>query len=271
MSRWFRYYDDALDDPKVQRLSGDLFKVWVNLLSLASKNEGKLPCADDISFRLRISVQDAQQRVEDLILVGLIDVMPDKSLEPHNWSERQYASDSSAERMRKHRENKKKKACDVTSDGRDEKSDGADTDSETDTDTESAVNSPPEAAEVVAAGGPDEISGLNGSTRMIVEQFANWLNPWNPDLKTAHKSVADAVQIYGPTAVRDGFAELKADHADGKVRALTVKAFYGFVRTAKDRGGKAGPAAKPPNLTAAERKVERGRALLAKLDAQAGV
>ena len=62
MSRWFRYYDEALDDPKVQRLSGDLFKVWVNLLSLASKNDGKLPSADDISFRLRISVQDAQQR-----------------------------------------------------------------------------------------------------------------------------------------------------------------------------------------------------------------
>ena len=84
MSRWFRYYDEALDDPKVQRLSGDLFKVWVNLLSLASKNDGKLPSADDISFRLRISVQDAQQRVEDLILAGLIDVLPDKSFEPHN-------------------------------------------------------------------------------------------------------------------------------------------------------------------------------------------
>ena len=26
MSRWFRYYDEALDDPKVQRLPGDDFK-----------------------------------------------------------------------------------------------------------------------------------------------------------------------------------------------------------------------------------------------------
>lgn len=117
MSRWFRYYDDALDDPKVQRLSGDLFKVWVNLLSLASKNDGKLPSADDISFRLRISVQDAQQRVEDLILAGLIDVLPDKSFEPHNWSERQFASDSSAVRMQKLRKKKQSKnSGDVTSD-----------------------------------------------------------------------------------------------------------------------------------------------------------
>ena len=117
MSRWFRYYDEALDDPKVQRLSGDLFKVWVNLLSLASKNDGKLPSADDISFRLRIPVQDAQQRVEDLILAGLIDVLPDKSFEPHNWSERQFASDSSAMRMQKLRKKKQSKnSGDVTSD-----------------------------------------------------------------------------------------------------------------------------------------------------------
>ena len=113
MSRWFRYYDEALDDPKVQRLSGDLFKVWVNLLSLASKNDGKLPSADDISFRLRISVQDAQQRVEDLILAGLIDILPDKTLVPHNWSERQFASDSSALRMQKLR--KKKQSKNITS------------------------------------------------------------------------------------------------------------------------------------------------------------
>jgi hypothetical protein len=117
MSRWFRYYDDALDDPKVQRLSGDLFKVWVNLLSLASKNDGKLPSADDISFRLRISVQDAQQRVEDLILAGLIDIQPDGTKEPHNWSERQFASDSSAVRMQKLRKKKQSKnSGDVTSD-----------------------------------------------------------------------------------------------------------------------------------------------------------
>ena len=29
MSRWFRLHDEILDDPKVQRLSGDDFKAWV--------------------------------------------------------------------------------------------------------------------------------------------------------------------------------------------------------------------------------------------------
>jgi hypothetical protein len=105
MSRWFRYYDDAMDDPKVQRLSGDLFKTWVNLLCLASKSGGKLPSNDDIAFRLRISIQDAQLRTEDLIMAGLIDVTGDVT-------------------------------CDVTCDSGDEKSDAVDTESDTDSDSD---------------------------------------------------------------------------------------------------------------------------------------
>jgi len=34
MSQWFRMYAEVLDDPKVQRLSGDEFKAWVNILCL---------------------------------------------------------------------------------------------------------------------------------------------------------------------------------------------------------------------------------------------
>lgn len=112
MARWFRFYDEALDNPKVQRLAPHLFKTWVNLLCLASKDGGKLPSNDDIAFRLRISVQDAAQQVEDLILAGLIDVDAARARAPHNWEDRQYASDSSAERTKKYRENRKKQHCD---------------------------------------------------------------------------------------------------------------------------------------------------------------
>jgi len=115
--RWFRFYDDALDDPKVQRLPPNLFKTWANLLCLASKANGRLPSNDDIAFRLRLSIHDAAQQVEDLILAELIDILPNGDRVPHNWNERQYASDSSAERMRKHRQKKKKVTCDVTGDG----------------------------------------------------------------------------------------------------------------------------------------------------------
>jgi uncharacterized protein YdaU (DUF1376 family) len=90
-----------------------------------------------------------------------------------------------------------------------------------------------------AADGPSEIPGLNGSTSLIVRTFAEWLNPWAPDVAAARKTIADAVGIYGDRAVRDGFAELKADVADGKLRIPTAKSFYGYCRTAKDRGSKA--------------------------------
>lgn len=95
------------------------------------------------------------------------------------------------------------------------------------------------------ADGPDEIPGLNGSTSLIVSTFAEWLNPWAPDLPAARRSIADAVGIYGDRAVRDAFAELKADVADGKLRVPTVKSFYGYCRTAKERGPRQAAHAKP--------------------------
>ena len=66
-----------LDDPKVQRLSPTLFRAWVNLLCLASASDGKLPSIDDIAFKLRVSVQDAQQHIDELILAGLLDPTTD--------------------------------------------------------------------------------------------------------------------------------------------------------------------------------------------------
>lgn len=145
MSRWFRYYDDALDDLKVQRLSGDLFKTWCNLLSLTSKNDGVLPSVDDIAFRLRISIQDAQHRVEDLILAGLLDVAPDQSVAPHNWSDRQYVSDSSAFRMQKLR---KKKRSDVTCDAAVTVQTRSEPDTETDTESKLQLSNQSRAREV---------------------------------------------------------------------------------------------------------------------------
>jgi hypothetical protein len=111
MSRWFRFYDDVLDDPKVQRLSPELFRTWVATLCLASKSKGKISQSmDDLAYRMRVSVQDAQSRMDELILAGLVDIMPDGSREPHNWHVRQSRSDTSKERMQKHRAAKKAKA-----------------------------------------------------------------------------------------------------------------------------------------------------------------
>jgi hypothetical protein len=41
--KWLRLYSDVGSDPKVQRLPGDKFKAWINLLCVASQHDGILP------------------------------------------------------------------------------------------------------------------------------------------------------------------------------------------------------------------------------------
>jgi hypothetical protein len=112
--RWFRFYGEALDDHKVQSLSPELFKAWVNLLCVASRCDGVLPHIDKLAFSLRVSTHEMQSRIDELVLLGLLDIREDKKLEPHNWPERQFTSDTSVDRTRKYRERLKKKPCDVT-------------------------------------------------------------------------------------------------------------------------------------------------------------
>src|SRR5262245_33674221 len=98
MARWFRFYDEAVNDPKVQRLPGELFKSWVNLLCLASQNDGILPAIEDISFALRLSLPKVERLLEDLCQRELIDDGGGTgALRPHNWNGRQYQSDCSTD------------------------------------------------------------------------------------------------------------------------------------------------------------------------------
>jgi hypothetical protein len=111
MSRWFRMYDEILDDPKAQLLPPADFKAWVNLLCLASKNDGKLPSIADMAFRLRETENAIETLVERLLNGGLIDCRnggPNgKHYAPHGWSERQYKSDTSTERVKRFRNNQR--------------------------------------------------------------------------------------------------------------------------------------------------------------------
>lgn len=108
MSRWFRFHDEVLNDPKVQRLDGHTFKAWVNLLCLASQNDGKLPCIEDIAFALRETVDGVRTVLERLLNGGLIDRLSGGAdgwhYAPHGWSERQYKSDTSTDRVKRFRQ-----------------------------------------------------------------------------------------------------------------------------------------------------------------------
>jgi hypothetical protein len=102
MSYWFRLYTELLNDPKAQRLSGEQFKGWINILCLAKENGGLIPPIGDIAFKLRMSEEDANCLVEELVRRELLD-SDGKNMTPHNWHKRQFESDLSTERVKRFR------------------------------------------------------------------------------------------------------------------------------------------------------------------------
>lgn len=110
-SRWIRLYVDIVDDMKAQRLNGNAFKVWINLLALGGQNNGILPSIDEIAFRLRMSQNDAANFVDELVSLGFIDVVSGIGeptvLSPHNWDKRQFKWDADPTnrlRQKRHRD-----------------------------------------------------------------------------------------------------------------------------------------------------------------------
>jgi hypothetical protein len=110
------------------------------------------------------------------------------------------------------------------------------------------------------ADGPDEISGLNGSTSEIVEGIAKLLNSMAPDYVSAKRMITSNVGIYGAHAVRDGYAELMADIADNKVRVPSYKALLGYFKTASERP--IGHAKQRQMSDYSSQRIERGREFL---------
>src|SRR4051812_13144243 len=103
MNRWFRLYDEVLDDPKVQRLPDRTFKTWINILCAASRNGGVVPPLKDLAFLLRRDEAKLFTEMAALSVAGLLDDA-DGKVTPHNWSGRQFQSDGSTERVKRFRE-----------------------------------------------------------------------------------------------------------------------------------------------------------------------
>jgi hypothetical protein len=113
LGRWFRVYDSILDNPKVQQLSAENFRSLINLWALASQNGGALPSESDIAFRLRMKPQAVKKLLSTLKAAKLLN-KTECGLVPHNWSKRQFESDNSTERVRKHRNGKRNVSCNVS-------------------------------------------------------------------------------------------------------------------------------------------------------------
>ena len=121
---WFRLYAEFLTDPKVQMMSEQNQRRLIMVLCLRCNGNVTLQ-DDEVSFQLRISNEEWQVTKDIFIEKGFID----KSNNVLNWDKRQFISDSSAERVARHRE-RKKIACNVTVTPPD-----TDTDTDTDIDT----------------------------------------------------------------------------------------------------------------------------------------
>lgn len=102
MSRWLRLYADAMRNPKIMRLADKDFRLWVRLLCIASENDGKIAPLDDLKLVLSTRLDHLSSSLDRLISGGLIDVLSD-GYTPHGWAKFQYKSDTSNERVAKHR------------------------------------------------------------------------------------------------------------------------------------------------------------------------
>jgi hypothetical protein len=102
-TRWFRVYDEAADDPKLQMLSDKLHRCLFVCWCLASKHGGYLPPIAEIAWKLRKSEAATAAMIAELHDRGLLDE-EGTTFQPHNWPARQFQSDVSTERVRAHRE-----------------------------------------------------------------------------------------------------------------------------------------------------------------------
>lgn len=108
-ARWFRMYAEFASDPKVQMLSECYQRRYMMILCLRCSN-GDVTLQDtEVAFQLRIDVTEWVETKGVLVEKNLIN----KHNQPTAWDKRQFASDTSAERVAAHRE-RKKQQCNVT-------------------------------------------------------------------------------------------------------------------------------------------------------------
>lgn len=109
---WFRCYSEFATDPKVQIMPEHMQRRLIMLFCLRCSNVLATLQETEICFALRISEQELLETKALFLQKDFID----DAWNIRSWDKRQYISDTSTERSRKHRENKKKEmqqACNV--------------------------------------------------------------------------------------------------------------------------------------------------------------
>lgn len=107
-NQWFRLYAEFANDPKIQMMSESNQRRYIMLLCIRCNGDVTLQ-DEEVAFQLRISNEEWATTKALFVSKSLIT----DDNKPAAWDKRQFASDSSAARVSKHRE-KKKAECNVT-------------------------------------------------------------------------------------------------------------------------------------------------------------
>ena len=152
-NQWFRMYSEFATDAKVQMLSEAMQRRYLMLMCLRCSNALVTLQDEEIAFQMRIGDEELAETKALFIKKGFID--SDWNL--LNWERRQFASDSSKERVAKHRALQKQKQKQAGNDDvtlHETKANGLDTD--TDTDKEEANASLSASPQQTASDEPDD-------------------------------------------------------------------------------------------------------------------
>ena len=149
MNPWIRLYRGSLHNPKLVTLNDRQFRAWHNLLLVAS-DDGTLPSSRDIAAHLRMTIQEVEAVLCELVEACLIDVdctNGPRKFAMHDWKTHQYVSDTSTSRVHKFR-NKNNAAKAETAVKRFSNGDVTppEPESDTETDTENKLQLPVQAA-----------------------------------------------------------------------------------------------------------------------------
>lgn len=100
---WFRLYSEFAHDPKIQMMPEQMQRRYIMLLCMRCSETLETLHETEIAFQLRLSDDELAKTKELFLSKGFID----DEWNLTNWEKRQYVSDSSTPRVRKHRDKKK--------------------------------------------------------------------------------------------------------------------------------------------------------------------
>ena len=132
---WFRLYSEFAHDPKIQMLPEAMQRRYVMLMCLRCSETLETLHETEIAFQLRLSEAELIETKQLFVSKNFID----KQWNLLNWDKRQFVSDSSTSRVRKHRDKKKQPSNDDETLQK-RQSNAIDTDTDTDTDKNKEKN-----------------------------------------------------------------------------------------------------------------------------------